>query len=83
MTVAPIRPEIEAPVAHDFGYQPALQPAEEATNAVVKYENPLLLMLAWVLFLMGWLVGLVSIPCNWTLGALRVGWDSARRLGGI
>jgi hypothetical protein len=77
MTVQPIRPE--APVRDIY---PA-GPQEPETTEVVKYENPLLLLIAWLLFALGWVVGLVSIPLNWTRGALLVGWDSARRLGGI
>jgi hypothetical protein len=43
----------------------------------------LAIVLASVLFAVGWLVGIVSVPCNWCMGALRAGWYDARRRGGL
>lgn len=73
MTVAPVRPDIpEANVSR-----------ETTVTRWPKMTTLVAMVLAAVLYAIGWLVGLLSIPCNWCMGALRVGWNDARRRGGI
>jgi hypothetical protein len=42
-----------------------------------------LLALAGLLYVFGLLLGWVSLPFNWAMGAVRAGWIDARQRGGI
>ena len=98
MSVVPIRPDVEAPEqASDFGYRqmPVVPVAEIETpepesnkvdTAVSRWPTLVELvlgLLAYLLIAIGWVAGLISVPCNWCWGALRTGWDSARRGAGL
>lgn len=67
--------------------QPVVEPeSTPATRERPRFPNLTTItamVLAAVLFAIGWLVGIVSVPCNWCMGALRAGWYDARRRGGL
>jgi hypothetical protein len=60
----------------------ALTERVNATVRPIRVGRTILTLLALLLYVPGWLVGMVFVVIAWSFAAAKLGWTDARRWGG-